>query len=122
MPTEPGVKALMREAVGFLSSLLEQEKKTKAVDNGPLLNECRCSRHDCNVLGAEKLLERLLNKSPKEQELAHVNMQAKLEAAGLKHYVTLPQLWPPTVAVSYCRCEVVCRGACLLRYANSHRG
>ena len=109
MPTEPGVKALMREAVGFLSSLLEQEKKTNAVDNGPLLHSCRCSRHDCIALGAEKLLERLLNKSPKEQELAHVNMQAKLEAAGLKHYVTLPQLWPPTVAVCYCGAKGLCR-------------
>ena len=51
------------------------------------------------MLGAEKLIERLLNKNPKEQELAHVEMQAKLGDAGLKHYVTLPQLWPPTVAV-----------------------
>ena len=102
MPAETGVKALMREAVSFLQDLVQQEKKAEAGDNSPLFHKYRCGRHGCVVLGAEKLIERLLNKNPKEQELAHVDMQAKLGAAGLRHYVTLPQLWPPTVAVCYC--------------------
>ena len=47
----------------------------------------------------ESALERLLGKEVKPAELAHVDMRTKLGEAGLDHYMDLPQLWPPSLAV-----------------------
>ena len=41
MSAEAGVKALMREAVGFLRDLARQEKKAEAADNSPWCHEDR---------------------------------------------------------------------------------
>ena len=58
--------------------------------------------------GVEAALERVLGKEPKACEMAHVDMKARLQLAGLKHFVDLPNLWPPTLAVL---CAVGPRGA-----------
>ena len=53
------------------------------------------------LLGAdiESALERLVGKEVKPAELAHVDMRTKLGQAGLDHFMDLPQLWPPSLAV-----------------------
>ena len=64
--------------------------------------------------GIEAALERLLGKDGKAAELAHVDMRTKLGEAGLDHFMDLPQLWPPSLAVVICRlvmrldCMIVC--------------
>ena len=50
------------------------------------------------VVGVAAVLKRLLGDA-KPTELAHVDMNARLELNGLMHYVDCPQLWPPTLAV-----------------------
>ena len=47
----------------------------------------------------ESALERLLGQEVKPSELAHVDMRTKLDQAGLDHFMDLPQLWPPSLAV-----------------------
>ena len=57
----------------------------------------------CLVLSGsdiESALERLLGKEVKPAELAHVDMRTKLGQAGLDHFMDLPQLWPPSLAVA----------------------
>ena len=49
--------------------------------------------------GVEKALEELLGGKAKPTELAHIDVRARLELAELTHFLDLPQLWPPTVAV-----------------------
>jgi hypothetical protein len=53
----------------------------------------------CSSLGVEAALERWLGKDVKLTELAHVDMKARLQQAGLEHVADLPQLWPPSLAV-----------------------
>ena len=51
-------------------------------------------------------MERVLGAAhSKPAELAHVDMGARLKAAGLVHFIDYPQFWPPTMAV----CCSVCR-------------
>ena len=49
--------------------------------------------------GVGKALEELLGGKAKPTELAHIDVRARLELAELTHFLDLPELWPPTVAV-----------------------
>ena len=57
----------------------------------PLGSVCACA-------GSEAVLERVLGKEAKT-DLVHVDMGARLEAAGLDQFKDAPNLWPPTLAV-----------------------
>ena len=64
-----------------------------------LCADLRCCSFALSGAGIEAALERLLGKDGKAAELAHVDMRTKRGEAGLDHFMDLPQLWPPSLAV-----------------------
>ena len=101
-----GVKGLFKEACAFLQELVKQDKRERsepAPSSGLIVAvapaDLRCCHFALSGSGIEAALERLLGKDGKTAELAHVDMRTKLGEAGLDHFMDLPQLWPPSLAV-----------------------
>ena len=101
-----GVKGLFKEACAFLQELVKQDERERsepAPSSGLIVAvvpaDLRCCHFALLGSGIEAALERLLGKDGKTAELAHVDMRTKLGEAGLDHFMDLPQLWPPSLAV-----------------------